>query len=110
MAMPDLDRVVSGDELPLSSRDFRFVDHKDPERFFAADPRPLRLIRRSPELTTYDNAIYVPASRGQKEALGCLYDADLTRIEATITRRGRDDRPNTELSDLTIESGSLAPS
>lgn len=96
------------DEVSLSSRDFQFVYHNDPDRFFEGSSRPLRLIRRSPSLTTYENAVYVPASRAPREALGCLYDAAGTRIEDSITRRGRVDKElSTDPPQLTIDAGSL---
>ncbi|HOU41819.1 MAG TPA: glycosyltransferase family 61 protein [Promineifilum sp.] len=78
-------------EVPLSSADFHFAFHPNPDRIFDRAQRPFRLMRGKPSIKTYTNAIYAPAFRTAKQKLGCLYDESGNRIEASITRRNRSD-------------------
>jgi len=76
--------------IDLSSADFQFVYHPDPNRFFRG-PRPYRLFESKPSIATYHNAIYTPTVRQPKNRVGCLYDENLNRIEASLVRRRRTD-------------------
>ncbi len=78
-------------DIPLTSDDFRFVYYRNPDRFFRAAPRYFRIAPTPPRLRTYTNAIYTPATRVSKPFDGCLYDSDLTRIDASIVRRQREE-------------------
>jgi len=83
--------AVAPAETALTSADFRFVFHGEPERFFRSAHRPLRVIHTPPAIETYTNAIYKPATRGWYPFDGCLYDSERQRIQATCLRRWRHD-------------------
>lgn len=76
-------------EVPLKSTDFHFAFHPHPDRIFDRAERPFRLIHGKPSIETYSNAVYVPAIRTPKNKVGCLYDENGNRIEASITLRRR---------------------
>ena len=78
-------------ETALTSADFHFVFHSDPERFFQSPHRPLRVIHTPPAVETYAEAIYKPATRGWYPFDGCLYDSQRRRVEASCLRRWRHD-------------------
>jgi capsular polysaccharide biosynthesis protein len=95
-------------EIPLTSDDFQFVFYRDPERFFRGGNRPFRLIQTRPSLTTHLNVVYTPVVWAPNQRLGCLYDEDLTRIEPSINRYGRDDKVrNTDPERLYIQPDEL---
>lgn len=83
--------TASPAEIALTSDQFKFVFHSNPERFFRGS-RPYRLFQTKPALTTYSDVIYTPAVRGgPKLRLGCLYDEGLNRIDDSMTYRNRND-------------------
>lgn len=79
-------------DIPLSSADFRFVFHSNPDRFFDGQ-RPLRVIPTPPKVETFANALYKPATRGWYPFDGCLYDSERRRIDASCLKRWRNDMP-----------------
>lgn len=81
--------------LDLTAGDFRFVHYANPDRFFASEPRPFRLVLSPPALATYGNAVYTPSTRAWKPFDGALYDAAGNRIAASVIRRAREDTPFT---------------
>lgn len=76
-------------DIPLTSDDYRFVYYRNPDRFFRAAPLHYRIAPAPPALRAYSNVIYTPATRLSKPFDGCLYDSELTRIDASCVRRQR---------------------
>mgnify|MGYP003617659334 CR=1 FL=1 len=81
--------LANAPDIPLTSDDFEFVYYRNPDRFFRAVPRYFRIVPAPPALKVYSNAIYTPTTRFSKPFDGCLYDSELTRLDASCVRRQR---------------------
>lgn len=84
-------RPATPTEIALATDDFRFVYHKNPDQFFTSQHRPYRLITARPSIETFSNVVYTPTVRTVDQRLGCLYDENLDRIDASCIRRRRHD-------------------
>lgn len=82
---------MSIEEIIVNSEDFKFVNHRNPKRFFSTRPRPFRLIQTSPKLASYPNVVYTPATRMASPNDGALYDQERNRIDDACIRWTRND-------------------